>query len=68
MDIFPHKIIGTGVLLIHRDSLHDIKVGVWCTVKAKQIIGLIFYVETINSVRCVRVILTELFLQLTEEE
>jgi hypothetical protein len=35
---------------------------------AKQITGPIFYAETINSDRHVRLILTEFFTQLTEEE
>jgi hypothetical protein len=48
--------------------LHDIKAGTWYAVKAKQIIGPIFNAQTINSNRHVRLILTEFFAQLIEEE
>jgi hypothetical protein len=57
IDMFPPKIICTGV------PLHDVKVGVWYTVNAKLIIGPIFYTETINSYRYVRLILTDFFAQ-----
>jgi hypothetical protein len=53
--------MGTGVLLIHEVPLHDIKLGVWCAMNAKRIIGPIFYAETINSDRYVGLILTEFF-------
>jgi hypothetical protein len=33
--------------LIHEVPPHDIKVGMWCAMNAKQITGPIFYVETI---------------------
>lgn len=46
-DMFTPKMIETGVLIIHNSPLHDVKVGVWCAVGAKQITGLIFYMETI---------------------
>jgi hypothetical protein len=48
MEMFPHKIIGPGVMLIHKDPLHDIKVGTWCAMNAKLIIGPLFYSETIK--------------------
>jgi hypothetical protein len=54
--------------LIHEVPLHDVKVGVWCAVNAKRIIGPILYAETINSDRYVRLILTGFFAQLKEEE
>jgi hypothetical protein len=53
--------------LIHEVPLHDIKVGVWYTMNAKQIIGPIFYTEIINSDRHVRLILTKFFTRLTAE-
>jgi hypothetical protein len=37
--------------LVYEVSLHDVKVGMWCALGAKQIIGLIFYAETNNSDR-----------------
>jgi hypothetical protein len=39
--------------LIHRVALCDIKIGMWYTVSAKQIIEPVCYAETINSDRCV---------------
>jgi hypothetical protein len=43
MDMLPHKIIGTGVLLfhilIHEVPFNDVKVGVWCAVNEKRIIS-----------------------------
>jgi hypothetical protein len=54
--------------LIHDILLHGIKVGVRCTMNAIWIIGPIFYAETINSDMYERLILTEFFTQLTEEE
>jgi xanthine/uracil permease len=47
-DMFPPKIIGTGVLLIHIVPFHDVKVKMWYTNNAKWITGFICK-ETINS-------------------
>jgi hypothetical protein len=33
---------------VHQTPLHDIKIGVWCAVSVKRIIGPIFYHETVN--------------------
>jgi hypothetical protein len=54
--------------LIHEVPPYDVKVGMWCAVGVKRITGPIFYAETINSGRYVRLTLTEFFAQLTEEE
>jgi hypothetical protein len=35
--------------LVHEVPLHDVRVGMWCAVNIKQIIGPIFNMETINS-------------------
>jgi hypothetical protein len=35
MDMFPLKIIGTGVLLIHTVPFHDVKVQMWYKNNAK---------------------------------
>jgi hypothetical protein len=47
--MFPHKVIGTKVLVIHAVPLHCTKVGLWCAMNAKRIIGPIFYAETTES-------------------
>jgi hypothetical protein len=39
-DKYPHS--------VHQIPLHDTKIGVWCAVSARQIIGPIFYHETVN--------------------
>lgn len=52
----------------HELPLHDSKIGVWCAVSENRILGPIFYEETINSDRYVRLILTPFFEQLVEEE
>jgi hypothetical protein len=49
-------------------TLHDIKVGVWCAVSARRVIGLIFFEDTVNSDRYVSDILEPFFQELTEEE
>jgi hypothetical protein len=36
---------------VHQTPLHDIKIGVWCAVSARRIIGPLFYHETVNSDR-----------------
>jgi hypothetical protein len=51
--MFPPKIIGAGILLIHiihEVPLHDVKFGLWYAINAKRIIGPIFYAETILTV------------------
>jgi hypothetical protein len=53
--------------LSHEVPLHNIKVGVWYAINAKRT-GPIFYVETINFDRYVRLLMTEFFVQHTEEE
>jgi hypothetical protein len=53
---------------IHEVPLHDVKIGVWCAISAHRIIGPVFFQETINSERYVRLILTPFFRELTEEE
>jgi hypothetical protein len=37
--------------VIHEVPLHEVKLGVCCTMNPKQITGSIFYEETINSDR-----------------
>jgi hypothetical protein len=45
-----------------------VKVGVWCAVSARRIIGPVLFNETINCEKYVQVILRQFFPQLTEEE
>lgn len=52
----------------HEKPLHDVKVGVWCAVSAKKIIGPIFFNETINSERYIQQILEPFFLELSPNE
>ena len=47
---------------------YDRKVGVWCAVSARCIIGPIFYKQTVNTERYQNYILTPFFHELTEEE
>ncbi|KAJ4433388.1 hypothetical protein ANN_15647 [Periplaneta americana] len=56
--------------LLHESplALHDSKVGVWCAINAKRIIGPIFFHETLNADRYQALILDQFFPQLTEEE
>lgn len=49
-------------------SSHDPKVGVWCAVSARKVIGPVFFEETINSYRYVELILLPFFQELTKEE
>jgi truncated hemoglobin YjbI len=49
-------------------SLHYEKVDMWNAVNAEQTTGPIFYAKTINSDTFVRLVVTEFFTQLTEEE
>jgi hypothetical protein len=55
-------------LSIHEVPLHDVKIRVWCAISAYRIIGPVFFQETINSERYVRLILTPLFRKLTEDK
>jgi hypothetical protein len=48
--------------------LRDINIAVWYTIDAKRITGPTFYAERINYDKCARLILTEFFAQLSEEE
>jgi hypothetical protein len=45
-----------------------VKVGVWCAISARRIVGRVFFNETINCERYVQVILGQFFPKLTEEE
>jgi hypothetical protein len=45
-----------------------VKVGVWCALNARRIVGPVFFNETINSERYVQVILRQFFPDLTEEK
>jgi hypothetical protein len=50
----------------HEIPLHDQKVGVWCAVSGRKIIGPIFFYDTVNSKRYVNNILEPFFQTLTE--
>jgi hypothetical protein len=52
----------------HEVLLHPVKVGVWCGVSARRIVGPLFFNETVNCERYVQVILWQFFPELTEEE
>jgi hypothetical protein len=54
--------------LTHEALLHPVKVGVWCTLSARRIVGPVFFNETINCEIYVQVILGQFFPELTEEE
>jgi hypothetical protein len=47
---------------------NDLKTGVWCAVSARRITRPMFFHETINSERYVRLILPSVFDQLADEE
>lgn len=53
---------------LHVRPLHDVKIGVWCAISARRIIGPIFFRETINADRYIDLILRPFFQELTEEE
>jgi hypothetical protein len=53
---------------LHQVPLHSEKVGVWCALNPRRIIGLIFFHKTVNSYRYVNDILNPFFNQLTSEE
>ena len=48
--------------------LHSLKVGVWCAMSRRRVIGPIFFTETITSERYCKEILSAFIDQLTEEE
>jgi hypothetical protein len=54
--------------LTHEVPLHPVKVGAWCAVSARRIVGPVFYNKTINFERYVQVILRQFLPELTEEE
>jgi hypothetical protein len=54
--------------LTHKALLHSLKVGVWCVLSAKRIVGPVFFYEMINCERYIEVILGQFFSELTEEE
>jgi hypothetical protein len=53
---------------IQLGPLHTEKLGVWCAVNPRQIIGPLFFHETVNSDHYVNDILNPFFSQLTAEE
>jgi hypothetical protein len=54
--------------LTHEILLYPVKVGVWCSVSARRIVGPVIFKETINYERSVQVILGQLFPELTEDD
>jgi hypothetical protein len=54
--------------VLHEAPLHDPKVGVWCGISARRIIGLIFFMDTLNSERYINLILNRIFPELTEKK
>jgi hypothetical protein len=52
---------------LHKQPLHDQKIGVWCSVSATRIIGPIFFDSTVNM-PVYLAILEEFYSQLTEQE
>ena len=53
---------------LFQKPLHDQKVGVWCALSRRRIIGPIFFENTITSERYIHNILEPFFDQLTEQE
>jgi hypothetical protein len=53
--------------LTHEGPFHPVKVGVWCAVNARRIVGPAFFNETINCERYVQVILGQFPPEITEE-
>lgn len=53
--------------LLFEQPLHDQKIGVWCAMTAKRIVGPIFFDTTVNT-DVYLTFLEELYSQLTEEE
>jgi hypothetical protein len=54
--------------LTHEVPLHPVKVGVWCAVSARRVLGSLFCNETVNCKKYVWIILGQFFPELTEEE
>jgi hypothetical protein len=54
--------------VLHQRPLHDIKVGVWCAMSARRVIGPIFFGDTVDTDRHVSDILEPFFQEVTEEE
>ena len=48
--------------------LHDQKIGVWCAISSRRIVGPIFFEQTVNSNRYIVNILNPFLEQLTDEE
>lgn len=48
--------------------LHDLKVGIWCAVSVQRINGPMPFSKTLNSKRCVKLILLPFFDVLTKGE
>jgi hypothetical protein len=55
-------------ILIRELPLHDKKIGVWCAISARRIIGPIFYDDTFNAARYVNNIISPFYTELTEGE
>ena len=53
---------------LHETPLHDMKIGVWCALSRKRIIGPIFFEETINADRYKSLILEPFIAELDESE
>ncbi|PNF43794.1 hypothetical protein B7P43_G09755 [Cryptotermes secundus] len=53
---------------IQQVPLHSEKLGVWCAVSPRRIIGPLFFHETLNSDRYINGILNPFFKQLSAEE
>jgi hypothetical protein len=54
--------------LTHDVQLDPGKVGVWCAVSARRIVGLVLFYKRVNHERYAQVILGQFFPELTEEE
>jgi hypothetical protein len=53
---------------VHEVPQHDLKVGVWRAIGARRTVEPVSFHETVNSDRYVRLILSPLFGQLTDEK
>jgi hypothetical protein len=51
-----------------KSPLHPGKVGVWCSLSARRIVGPVFFNKIINCERYVQVILGQFISELREEE
>jgi hypothetical protein len=54
--------------LTHEAPLHLVKVGVWCALSARRVMGPVFFNETINCERYIWVIFGHFYSELTEED